>query len=385
MEKITTGVFETILEKHRENFNLEFKEKRLFNRRLDGHSFLEVLKDYVAPIVNAVHLKTPQKSEEVSLALYSLSLELFSRRYLGPDSLSPPVNNLWKETLPSISVLIARSPGRLAGHLTNAVFTLGLTGPDYPVKWLQMVSDVAPGCIDEQELIEAGKVLAWRCGMTQWRESALLTWDNLSKPLKLATLGLLLDDRDYDLEELRTSLDNRWLKPGQTLTGETEICIVGRAGKFSGFGGEMTCPPEVMNIDGKIYTFDDENCWSLHGDCFGTILLPHGKDLPQSEQPESKGTETPPSLDTEVPPSSGTEAPPSSGTEALPAADATNCSFAISKTGNISWRGKTTSIPLLSGFQSFAVCNDFAAVTHPLSHSIFILAITDRSAAIVKG
>jgi len=348
-----SSVLSTILKKHRESLNRTFKEMAIFNRRIDGSIFLQVVNNYIAPVVEAVHNKDPEKSEEVTLELYSLALELYSRKYLGPETRWPHINRLWKKTLPALASLIAQSPKTLPSHLTNAVFTLTKSRPELASKWLEEIANIAPGCSDASELSEAGKVLAWRCGMAHWRDSAMNTWQRLSKTLKLATLGLLLDEEDYDIDELETSLLDRWHKPGIKLIGEKEICIIGRAGGFYGFDKEFVSPPEVLSSNNRIYVFDDQNCWSIHGDCFGIFLHPEGRDLPSTE-----------TSDDATKPSSLVD------------------KFTITQGGKITWNGKKASIPLLKGLQSFACSKDFVAVTLPSTHAVFLLALTDRSAAI---
>ena len=72
----TSNVFSAILKKNREQFNQTFKETAIFNRRIDGALFLQVLKNYIAPIIEAVQIKVPDQSEAVALELYSIALEL---------------------------------------------------------------------------------------------------------------------------------------------------------------------------------------------------------------------------------------------------------------------------------------------------------------------
>ena len=358
MDKIDTVFFFGFLKEHRKELNQSFENMKLFKSGLEQSVFLHILQKYTMPLVQKIYMHHPEKADESALALYDLSLTLYSRKYIGPQSHFPLISKLFEEVLPRISTLVAQAPATLPASLINALFSLLRISKPVASMWLDEIVNIAPGCKTYVELIDAGKVLAWKCGMAQWRGSALKIWRKLSKPLKLATLGLLLSEDNINMEELGQQLEDPWFHPhfhlhsnlhsNRHTKGETKSpVIIAKAGGFTGFGCEMATPPEVISINDQIYAFDDYNCWSLHCDAFGTILVSEGRDLPD---------------------------------EILPA---TSNTCKITPTGILHWNGLSETIPVLKHSSSIAASEDFVAVTCKSSFYIFIIALSDKERSIV--
>ena len=86
--------------------------------------------------------------------------------------------------------------------------------------------------------------------------------------------------------ELLAGIADPWKLPG--MNGKQKLAIVGKLGGFRGFGGTFVCPPAAIAIDNQLFIYDDEQCWSLHADCFGAILKRYGSDLPDGHESQGR-------------------------------------------------------------------------------------------------
>src|SRR4051794_1683497 len=170
-----TGPMAEALARNRESLNARFAAAQMGGSRIDQAAFMEHLADVVEPIVRAVAAEFAEKVDAVTLALYDLSLELFGATLLGPENTCPPISVVWRTLLPRVPRLLAREPGRVAGSLSNAVHNLASTPGARVDEWIERMIALAPVAGDVGAFLDSGKVLAWRAGMTQYREGALAT------------------------------------------------------------------------------------------------------------------------------------------------------------------------------------------------------------------
>ena len=337
MELLKPGPFASCLEKYRDQFNRLFALRRRMKRQIDAKAFSHHLVEVVAPLVDEAVSLNADCCEELTRSLYELSLELVSRRYLGQGNRYPAIDHLWSFTLPKLVRFLPEGKRGLVSALSNAVYNLDNTAGVSAIDWLEDLLSVADGCNSWTELLAAGKVLAWRSGMAHYRRSALDVWDTLPKELQLATLGLLNEEEKIDLKTLRQALEDPWWQPGFSTEMARELEFVGTVGGFRGFGGSFVSPPEVMKVGDEIYAFDDEACWSIHADCYGTTLQRYGKNLPDGEQIE--------------------------GSFQL-----------VLKSGQVSCGKLEGTFPLLKNPSSFVSSSSCLAVTLSCSHKVFIVA-----------
>ncbi len=342
MELLKPGPFARCLEEQREYFNNLYTVARRTRRNLDKEIFGRHLIEVVAPLVDGAAKSRPDCARRLSNDLYELSLELVSRKYLGVANRYPAVDILWRKALPKLIKFLPEGGRDFVAALSNAVYNLEITPNVTPATWLKALLQVADGCSTWHELLLAGKVLAWRCGMAHYRESAIEVWRSMHKELKLATLGLLQEEEEISLDLLEKSLADPWWLPGVKKGTNYELEIVGTVGGFQGFGGTFLTPPEVMKAGEDIYAFDDEACWSVHADCYGVTLQRFGRTLPDGEQTDGPFNITP-------------------------------------KSGNVTL-GKTNKVfSTLKRATGFASTSSCLAVTVPSSHKVFIVANVPKS------
>ena len=288
MAELIRGAFAKALDRNRDYFNSGFVRARRMSRQLDAEEFSDHLRKVVAPMVDEIARQAPEKANSVAIVLYDLSLELFAKDCLGTKSRYPAMAKVWQELFPQIPSFVAEQPHQLVSACCNAVYNLSVeagNGGKTAEHWLARMKAIARLCVDVEQFLLVGQVLAWRSGMAHYRETAIAIWQQLPESLMVATLGFPCELAPSK-SELMAEIADPWRLPG--MAGKQKLAIVGQLGGFRGFGGPFICPPAAIAIDGQLFVYDDEHCWSLHTDCFGAILQPYGSDLPDGKESQGR-------------------------------------------------------------------------------------------------
>lgn len=342
MEKLITGPLAESLKRGRDRFNTKFAIARRSYTALEADAFADHLRATVEPIINAVDKARPDKTDDVVDALYDISLELLGKGLIGERSRYPAIIKSWNQLLVALPDLLARDAQLFAGAVSNAVYNLSTATGARPTFWIDSMKEIGAMCPDSQTFLDAGKVLAWRSGMAHYRASALDACLNLSA--EIARKALWIADSALPVERVIERLKNDpWLAPGGVKEGggwKKSLRQVGYAGAFRGFGGTFISPPEVSLSEGEFILFDNESCWMLTADVFGATLHRMGTDLPKVDA-------------------------------------RTTSDFVIDKKGRASKEQYQTVFPHLAGATSWASNATTLAVTIPVSHSVYLIALTD--------
>jgi hypothetical protein len=338
---LVTGPFAQILDGNRARFNARFAEARRFQPRLDPAAFSDHVRSVVAPLVEAVARERADKAAEAAEALYDLSLDLLGQEFLGPNSRYPLIVDGWRFLLPRLPRFVAEAPREFVGSVTNALYNLSTTPGARPGEWAASLLKLAEVCPDVSTLLKAGQVAAWRAGMAHYRLTALELCRDLPPPVALAALGLAPQADHPPLDPLIESLkSNPWLRPTSDLRPLTsDLQIVSRVGAFRGFGGLFLEPPLVWSAGDDFVVSDGEGTWLLIADVFGATF--HRADIKA------------PSLKTSSP-------------------------FTINKAGSVSCGKTSHAFPELANANSSAGNNTTLAVTTPLSHAVYLVALVDK-------
>ncbi len=336
------GPFAQILAANRARFNARFAEARRFQPRLDPAAFGEHLRSVVAPLVEAVGREQPAQAAEVADVLYDLSLDLLGREFLGPNSRYPLIAEGWRFLLPRLSHFIAESPREFIGSLTNALYNLSTTPGARPHEWAAALLRLAEISPDAPTLLKAGQVAAWRAGLAHYRLSALDLCRVLPPPSAFTALGLPSQTDHAPLDQLIESLTaNPWLRPDSNLQSPmANLQIVTRVGAFRGFGGLFIVPPLVFGGGDHFLVTDGEGTWLLAADRFGaTFHRSDGQAALLKGQPASQ--------------------------------------FQVDPTGRVQKSSHSQVFHELAGFASAADIGTTLAVTTPLSHAVYLVALAD--------
>lgn len=336
-----TGPLAEALARHREALNARFAAAQMGGARIDSAAFMEHLAEVVEPIVRAVAGEFAEKVDSVTLALYDLSLELFGATLLGPENTCPPILVVWRTLLPRVPRFLAREPGRVAGSLSNAVHNLASTPGARVDEWIERMIGLAPVAGDVSIFLDSGKVLAWRAGMTQYREGALATARKLDTPVGARALGLPEGAPTADIAAaLDRVTENPWISPTDAVGGPAadsrRMRIVSRVGAFRGFGGPFLRSPTIRYQHDHFLVSDGEATWMLLADL-------HGSTFQRIDDPPLKPN----------------------WSEAAIQAD---------PDGTLRWGDAIARFEELAGFSSHASDGKTLAITLPTSHFVFLLA-----------
>ena len=106
-------------------------------------------------------------------AMFDVSLELFAAGLLGPRCKSRAMTQVWMALLPELTNLLMRDPRTVAAAMSNAAYQIDQTIAARTGEWIETMRRIGPKCQSVSELLDAGKVAAWRAGLPQYRQSAI--------------------------------------------------------------------------------------------------------------------------------------------------------------------------------------------------------------------
>lgn len=353
--------FAKVMEARRGYFNARFAQAQVTRPDLEGDAFLDVLRAYVAPIVEAVASVQESAAPATCQHLYEIALDLFAQGLLVPHTHPRAANvtgrvvqtldEVWRELLPALAPFLAEEPQRVAAAVLNAAYNLAQTPDARPQEWIVILYVLAPHCKDVDTLLRAGQVAAWRSGMAQYRLSALPVLKTLDAPVARLIFGLGMDAVEPNSEQLHHALmANPWYVPWgderprtndergtvdhgqQANTGGIEI--VRRVGMFRGFGGTFIKPPQVVWTEAGFVASDGEGDYLITADAFGGTLH-------RTVDAKKARTNTP---------------------------------FRLGESGEVSVNGMTRTFPELANATSSAGNQTTLAVTTGLSHAVYFVA-----------
>jgi hypothetical protein len=259
------------LERGRERYNAAYLTARRGGAAIDPQAFIQHIQAVVVPIVDGVSTRMAERTAGVLDALYFLSIQLFCASLLGPGAKTPAVNRVWAELLPALTHLLVRDPQRLVAALSNAAHNIAGTPEAKFDLWVRDLLRLARQCTGMSDLLEAGKIAAWRAGMAHYRKGALAA----AKALPPALAEVALQAPAEMADRWRS---DPWAEPG----GRASLSIVAIVGAFRGFGGRFIRPPKVWSNAGQLFANDGEGTWQLIADRFGCVFIRHDVQ-PQTE------------------------------------------------------------------------------------------------------
>lgn len=254
-------------EARRSDFNARFRLAAQRYPQLDGQEVLRFIADALDPLVQAVHASRPEAVADVVSVAYDCSLQLAGQRLSLDSGRYAAVPRTWREVLPRAAALIAQQPARVIPALTNAAHQLVSSDSAEADRWIRTLASVAPQCASPDELLAAGQVIAWQCGLAHYREGVLVALRSL--PVALACAVLSIDSGQYETV-LRRLQDDRWFNPASR--DQERLRVARRTGAFRGFGGSFLQPPLLKSSDNGWLVQSADDYWYLVADAFGATL-----------------------------------------------------------------------------------------------------------------
>ena len=329
-----SAVVAEAIEARRDRLNVKYAAARKGGSGIDGEAFLGHLAGAIGPTVDAVAAVIPERAGATLEELYDVSLELFSAGVLGASAKYPVVADVWARLLPAVPGLVMRDPRRVSASLSNAAFNLARTAGARPEQWLGQMIAIAPSCQGVGQLLECGKIAAWRAGMAHYRQGALTAAKVLPAALAAAALHLPPATSGERLQSLAEAMaTDPWFDP--TSDGAPAVREVRRVGAFRGFGGEFLRPPSVWASSGQLFVSDGEGNWQLVADLHGQVLVRNEAAPPAGPMPAGVG---------------------------------------VTRDGLVRWLDQQAVIRTLANPSAVAFDGRTLAVTLPTSHHVFLVA-----------
>ena len=251
------------LRDRRDYFNARFESARHAAPRLNSEALFDFIRLAIAPLTAAVEAQLPERVPAVVDAGFEVGLSLVGAGIWPSSPKLMLLKRAYASTFCALNPAIAQDP-RLLPSLTNAVLTPGLNAD----LWLACMEGVAAALIAPAQVLDAGIVCAWRCGLAHYRDAAL----SRIEQLPAAALLALFAPKQGDANSLKAALrTQRWYRADAPLQSNQ---IAGRVGAFVGLGGLFTAPPTVVSDGADLYVSSGVAHWLLIADSYGMSL--HG-------------------------------------------------------------------------------------------------------------
>lgn len=307
----------------------------------------EVVFFYISFIVEPVFEKNSNRDKEqlsaFLLSLYEKILELIGKNFLGNSGRYPFFEAKFIQCLEDSNEFLFQNPDLYISSVSNAIVNLGIVDFLKLENWLSKFQKLNKKAITIQELLDAGKVCAWICGMAQYRQKAL----EICKYLDVGLLEIALDIsniRNINRENFIARLEaDPWMHPANAIKENSpkKKFLLKRIGKFIGFGGEFLTPPKVEFLDNEFIVYDAKNFYVLFSDIFGSHLQRISEDTYLTLASE--------------------QSPP------------VRTDFSIAKEGRVKMKTDELEYKPLANYSSYASNDTTICITSPYSHCLFVV------------
>lgn len=331
-----SSAFAGLLRSARTDLNARFQAARHRYPDLEGDRLRTFLETAIDPLVTALTNSAPSATPAVVFAAYDAALDLCGQRLVGPDARLPIMNALWHQLLPSALHLLAQAPQRVIISLGNATHQLATTPGARAEEWLSGMTLLASKTDSVETWLALGQVLAWRCGLSQYRSACLSLADSLPPSLVSPIFGA----EGMSWPELKAALssDPWWVPEGHTRLQETS-----RIGAFCGFGGLFRRLPRVGVLDDQLFVVSDVDCWRVLADRYGCTLH-------RATAQEGKALRVTPATEFKI------------------------------KANQMHWQGHRLEIPDISKIDTQAANRDTLLLCSPDTYQVIIVALTGSAA-----
>lgn len=331
-----SSVFAGLLRSARADLNTRFQAARHRYPDLEGDRLRVFLETAIDPLVSSLSTAAPAATPVFVFASYDAALDLCGQRLVGADARVPAMNLMWQQLMPNALHFLAQAPQRVIVALGNATHQLAATPGARAEEWLTGMASYASQTDSVDTWLALGQVLAWRCGLSQYRTSCLSLADSLPPSMVLS----IFNATDMSWPELKSALlADPWWTPG----GHPELQETMRVGGFSGFGGRFRQLPRVGVLDNQLYVSSDEDCWQVLADRYGCTLH-------RATTQEAKALR-----------------------------DAPMAEFRI-KSNQVEWQGRTLQVPDISTINSVAANRDTLLLCSPDTYQVIVVALTGSAA-----
>jgi hypothetical protein len=270
--------FAAALAARREHYNQRFRMTRALRPGLDAEAFARSLRQWLAPLVEALAEASPEHTDAHTEALFEVALALLQAGHAGAlrPSEQSGLDRLW-QLFARQSAALGPDPVTLVAQLCNGWLHLQGLREVRSEAWLAGIVDLltlaAKSPAPTDTLLRAAQVLAWRSGVATFRQSALAGAAALPPPLLAIALGLPEPPDASAAASLLKHLRGDPWRLAIEAAAPPSLHEVGRVGGFRGLGGCFVEVPEVVLLDGRIALQDRSGPLQiLYADSYGAQL-----------------------------------------------------------------------------------------------------------------
>ncbi len=262
MEKVTYAPLIALLQENAETLNQTLRSARAVSHQIDTADVPVWFAGVIEPVFTAIHQHDQKHSQKLFDILFRDMLSVLASPAAKADFAMNKDSRLLTALNPALT---ATNPTRVLKALTSAWPRISRYSPEAAKKWISMMQQIMPMIKDLKELLAAGRLAAWRCGMAHLRERVDVSAISDQRIMEL----IFSDEKD-----LTSNLKRRW-NPGK-------ITSAIAAGGFTGMGGTFSRPPLVALHGDLILVSDERYTRVLFADRFGHTLHDCSPDLVNS-------------------------------------------------------------------------------------------------------
>jgi hypothetical protein len=258
-------IFAKILSAGRAQFNARTLEAKRHHPGFDNETFSAFLVNAIDPLVVRVDETDPSLTTSIAVTAYDTALRLCTQTRSSALSSQSLIHRTWVELFPRLAPQITNDPAAIIGALSNAALYLAGNQQLRGEQWLQLMLDLAPSA-SASEVLNLGKVLAWRSGATHFRTGALEAANQLSEKLALKAVGAAQNESWQSI--LMQFNADPWWAPA------VKQYLSHQVGDFSGFNGSFLQPPQIKAQPAGFFIKSSDRYFWLNADVWGAVLHP---------------------------------------------------------------------------------------------------------------
>lgn len=342
-EQIKNQILIELLKENREKLNSLFSFYKFSYPVLEK----EVVFFYIQYVIEPFFEKNANRGKEqlsaFLITLYEKILELIGKNFLGNSGRYPFFENKFIQVLENSNDWMFQNPDLYLSSTCNVILKIGVRDILKLETWFNKFIALAKKVSSLHELFLAGKIVAWVCGMPEYRQVALEIAEKLETEL-LEIAFANSNVRNINREKLLARLKaDPWLSIDNAMKENSpkKNFLLRRVGSFRGFGGEFLCPPSVEILHDEFIVYDKKNFYVLFTDIFGSHLQRISEETYLKLLEEK--SETAPS------------------------------NFLLTKQGKIKNKTDELEYKPLANYSSYAANNSTLCITSPYSHNLFVV------------
>ena len=161
MEEVIHGSLAAYLSAGRSPLNARIALLRQGHPGLTDEVLTGHFRGFLSPLAADIEGAFPREAGKI---LEAISLDLLAKHFIGPETRSPLLEELWRSVLPKAGTL-DEDPLGTAALLTNGGVALSDFSQDAVRRWAALMEAAAPLCKSMTHLRDAGLAAAWRAGV----------------------------------------------------------------------------------------------------------------------------------------------------------------------------------------------------------------------------